>query len=120
LLTDDGSDVPIDLVNDAVPLDGVTVRLDENAGSIVVVDDAAPLDGFDCRIMKTVTTAAAAATAPTIIPTNSISSERLIFSPLDTVGAGAGSRKDSVGKVAEHVVVSDWKGFSLLQQLRWL
>jgi len=90
LLTDDGSDVLIDLANDAVPLDGVTVGLDEDVGSIVVVDDAAPLDcviaglgddaGFDCRIMKTVRTAAAAATAPTIIPTNSISSERLIFS----------------------------------------
>lgn len=85
-------------------------------------DDA----GFDSlRILKTERTAATAATAPTIIPIISISSERL-----NGAGDGAGDcgslehavvgGKDSVGKGAEHFAVSDWKGFSLLQQLRWL
>ena len=74
--------------------------------------------------MKTVTTVPTAPTAATTIPIIPIiTSERGIGAGAGGIGAGsagAGSRKDSGGRGAEHVVVSDGKGFSLLQQLRWL
>jgi hypothetical protein len=126
----------IDVMDDEIPLDGVTAPLDciiiglvDDVGSNDVVDDAAPVDdvkGLDdifdsLRITKIVTTAAAAATAPTIIPITSISSERFSL-PNTGVAGGCSSRRGGRGSSiggAEHVV-SDGNGLSLLQQLRWL
>ena len=114
---------------DAAPLDCIIIGLVDDVGSNDVVDDAAPVDdvkGLDdifdsLRITKIVTTAAAAATAPTIIPITSISSERFSL-PNTGVAGGCSSRRGGRGSSiggAEHVV-SDGNGLSLLQQLRWL